>query len=52
MLVIQASESNSEPSHAYKMDILAKIVHGLLNGWYQDIKGLSVWTLESEIQVI
>ena len=29
MLLIQASEANSEPSQAYKMKILAKIVNGL-----------------------
>ena len=29
MLLIQASEANSEPSQTYKMGILAKIVNGL-----------------------
>ena len=66
MLLIQASEANSEASQVYKKGILAKIVNGLkLNlkliwwggrqgggGLYEYIKVLFVWTLGPVIRVV
>ena len=55
MLLVPASKDISEPSQAYKMGVLAKIVVVLkfiLKVYMMNIKGLFVWTLGSVIRVI
>ena len=39
LLLIQASEANSEPSQAYDMGILKKIVNSLYGGGWSHIRG-------------